>query len=68
MESRGTPAPSASPGRLAAAGWGSRTGIHFPSAALRAIARQAATPSAARCADGRSQPRNGADWTPGGCA
>eukprot|EP00969_Alexandrium_andersonii_P290854 12855860-Alexandrium_andersonii.AAC.1 len=65
MESRGTPAPSPSPGRLAAAGWGSRAVIRFTSAALCAIARLAATPLAARCADGRSRLRSGADWAPG---
>eukprot|EP00969_Alexandrium_andersonii_P358467 15451060-Alexandrium_andersonii.AAC.1 len=65
MESLGTLAPFASPGRLAVAGWGSRVGIHFTSTVLRAIARQAATPSAARCADGRLRPRSGAGWMPG---
>eukprot|EP00969_Alexandrium_andersonii_P070585 3115037-Alexandrium_andersonii.AAC.1 len=59
-ESLGMPAPSASPGRLAAAGWGSLAGIHFTSAALRAIARPAATLSAALCADGRLRQESGA--------
>eukprot|EP00969_Alexandrium_andersonii_P316494 13981672-Alexandrium_andersonii.AAC.1 len=57
MESRGTPAPSASLGRLAAAGWGSPAAIRFTSAALRAIARPAATPSAVPRAGGRLRPR-----------
>eukprot|EP00969_Alexandrium_andersonii_P330099 14588045-Alexandrium_andersonii.AAC.1 len=65
MESLEVLAPSASPGRLAAAGWGSRAGIHFTLAASRTIARPAATPSAVPCADGRLRPRSGVGAMPG---
>eukprot|EP00969_Alexandrium_andersonii_P242925 10731560-Alexandrium_andersonii.AAC.1 len=64
-ESRGMPAPSASPGRLAAAGWGSLVAIHFTSAALRALSRPAAMPSAVPCVGGRLQLKSGTGWMPG---
>eukprot|EP00969_Alexandrium_andersonii_P220514 9740136-Alexandrium_andersonii.AAC.1 len=58
-------APFASAAELAVAGWGSRVGTHFTSAALRAIARPGATPSVVPCAAGRLPPASGAGWTPG---
>eukprot|EP00969_Alexandrium_andersonii_P041297 1810043-Alexandrium_andersonii.AAC.1 len=65
MESPGAPAPSAPLAEDAVAGWGSPAVVRYTSAALRAIARLRATPSAAPCAGGLSLQKGGGGSMPG---